>query len=65
MRATLNEHYIAEEGCVFVLTEYGYYRTPEAVKPERTIGKPVPLFEKKVPISWVKKGYVEERIEEQ
>lgn len=61
MRLIVTGEYAADEGCVFVLTEYGYERTPEAVKRERAVGKPVPLFSEKVPASWIKKGYVEER----
>lgn len=49
---------IAEPGKQFVVTEYGYKKTPDAVKPEREVGKPVKGFEDKVPPSWIKKGYV-------
>ena len=49
----------AKDGCIFVLTSYGYKVTPDEVKPERAIGEPVPLFEYRVPVSWVDKGYVE------
>ena len=62
MRLIATGHYVADEGCVFVCTETGYERTPEAVKPERAVGKPIPLFARKVPASWIKKGYVEERM---
>lgn len=61
MRLIVSGDYVADEGCVFVCTETGYERTPEAVKPERAVGKPIHLFAKKVPPSWIKKGYVEER----
>ena len=61
MRLLVSEYYVADEGCVFVCTETGYERTPEAVKPERAVGKPIPHFAGKVPASWIKKGYVEER----
>lgn len=60
MRLLVSDFYIADEGCVFILTEAGYKRTPEAVKRERSVGKPVPMFSTKVPASWVKKGYVKE-----
>ena len=53
--------YVADEGCEFVLTEHGYDETPDDIKHERAIGKPVPGFAKRVPHSWIKKGYVEER----
>ena len=62
MRLLVSDYYVADEGCVFVCTETGYERTPEAVKHERAIGKPIPLFDRKVPASWIKKGYVEERM---
>ena len=61
MRKTLNEYYAADDGCIFVCTEAGYNRTPDAAKHERTVGKPVPLFDSKVPASWVEKGWVVER----
>ncbi|GLG89146.1 hypothetical protein [Sellimonas catena] len=51
---------MADPGKKFVLTDYGYSRTPEAVKKERKIGKPITGFEQKVPVSWIEKGYVEE-----
>lgn len=51
----------AENGKMFVLTECGYQRTPDHVKPERGIGKPVKGFETSVPVEWVKKGYVIEK----
>lgn len=49
---------IAEKGIVFVLTEEGYNATPERVKVEREVGKPIKGFEEKVPNSWLEKGYV-------
>lgn len=51
---------MADSGKCFVLTEHGYNHTPEDVKKERKIGKPVKGYEQSVPVSWVKKGYVEE-----
>ena len=62
MRKTLSEHYVADEGCIFVCTEAGYNRTPDAVKHERAVGKPIPLFDNRVPVSWVEKGWVAERM---
>lgn len=54
---------IADSGKQFVLTDLGYEVTPDHVKPEREVGKPVnKLFVDSVPISWVDKGYVEEVI---
>lgn len=53
----------AAEGKQFVLTQKGYLATPDSVKPQREIGKPVfPNlgFDKSVPTSWLEKGYVEE-----
>lgn len=50
---------IAEPGKQFVLTEYGYDKTPESVKSERKIGRPLKGFEERVPTSWLEKGYVE------
>ena len=49
---------LAEGDEVFVLTEKGYIRTPDSVKPEREIGKPIKHFEKAVPLSWYKNGWV-------
>lgn len=49
-----------KEGKIFVLTRYGYEKTPTNVKPERAVGKPVKEFEYSVPSSWIEKGYVEE-----
>lgn len=51
----------AENGKQFVLTEYGYNKTPDSVKHEREIGKPVKGFETSVPATWVEKGYVIEK----
>lgn len=51
---------IADSGKRFALTEYGYNQTPESIKRERRIGEPVEGYEQSVPVSWVKKGYVEE-----
>lgn len=53
-------HSEAGKGNHFVLTEKGYEKTPDHVKPEREVGKPVAGFERKVPSSWVEKGYVVE-----
>ena len=50
-----------EKGNVFVLTEKGYNKTPDEVKPEREIGKPLKGYEERVPASWIQKGYVVER----
>lgn len=50
----------AKQGCVFVVTEYGYKRTLDHIKPERAVGKPVKGFEYSVPRSWLEKGYVQE-----
>lgn len=56
----------AAEGKQFVLTQKGYDATPDHVKPEREVGKPV-FWEKpeldfanRVPTSWIEKGWVEE-----
>ena len=54
---------IADEGKVFVDREYGYEKTPEAVKKEREAGKPVKGFEHSVPLLWIEKGYVVEQEE--
>lgn len=52
---------MAEKGKHFVLTQKGYEVTPDHVKPERAVGKPVmSLYDDRVPVSWVEKGYVEE-----
>lgn len=45
---------------MFVVTEYGYEKTLDHIKPERAVGKPVKGFEYRVPASWLKKGYVRE-----
>lgn len=51
---------IADPGKRFVLTEHGYNQTPKGIKQERKIGEPVTGYEQSVPVSWIKKGYVEE-----
>lgn len=54
----------AKKGCQWVLTEKGHNATPDYIKPEREIGKPVfPRlgYAESVPISWVNKGYVIEK----
>ncbi len=51
----------AKAGNIFLLTKKGYDKTPDRVKPERKISCPVKGFEYRVPISWIKKGYVVER----
>ena len=50
----------AIKGNEFVLTKWGYDCTPDNVKPEREVGKPVRGFETRVPVSWVEKDYVKE-----
>ena len=60
MKLIISEYYVADEGCIFVCTEKGYERTPEKAKKERAVGKPIPLFDRKVPQSWIEKGYVKE-----
>lgn len=57
--------YLADAGCAFVLAAHGYQSTPDAIKPERAVGKPVPGFSEKVPCSWVEKGYVVEKSAQQ
>ena len=52
----------AQSGRQFLLTEYGYQETPDHVKHEREVGKPVKGFETRVPVSWIEKGYVKEEI---
>jgi len=47
------------EGSCFVLTAHGYECTPADIRPEREIGKPVKGFERRVPLSWIEKGFVE------
>lgn len=49
---------IASPGKLFILTQKGYDNTPDAVKRERAVGKPLKGFEQKVPASWITKGYV-------
>lgn len=51
----------AEKGNHFVVTERGYEKTPDKVKPERKVGEPIRGFEYRVPMSWIAKGYVEEK----
>lgn len=51
---------IADKGKHFVVTEYGYEKTPDRVKPERKVGAPIEDYEYRVPTSWVDKGYVKE-----
>lgn len=51
----------AKKGKRFVLTEKGYEKTPEKVKPERKVGEPIKGYENSVPASWVAKGYVVEQ----
>lgn len=53
-------NFYADNGNIFVCTEYGFNRTLDHIKHERAIGKPIPSFERKVPVSWVEKGYVVE-----
>lgn len=55
----------AGAGKIFVLTNLGYEKTPNNIKSERAIGKPVKGFEYSVPASWLNKGYIEEIEEEQ
>ena len=38
----------AQKGCMLVLTEKGYEATPDHVKHEREIGKPIPHFKESV-----------------
>lgn len=52
--------YYADCGCVFVLTEEGYRKTPMSVRNEREVGKPIRGYEDAVWCSWVDKGYVVE-----
>lgn len=57
----MNDYTNAAKGNIFVLTEQGYNATPDHVKPERAVGKPVFSFYKdRVPTSWITKGYVQE-----
>lgn len=48
----------ADPGKRFVMTEYGYEKTPDHVKPERKVGEPIKGFETRVPTSWIEKEYV-------
>lgn len=56
----------ATKGKQFVLTQKGYDATPDHVKPQREVGKPVFWqaphlgFAERVPESWVVNGWVEE-----
>ena len=52
--------YAADKGKHFVLTESGYNKTPDRVKPEREIGKPIGFAEFEVPHSWINNGWVKE-----
>ena len=54
----------AKKGYKWVLTEKGYAVTPNHVKHEREVGKPIfPNlgYGESVPASWVNKGYIEEK----
>ena len=51
----------ADRGKQFLLTKNGYSHTPDNVKHERKIGEPIRGFETSVPVSWIKKGYVEQK----
>ena len=53
---------VADEGNIFVCTEFGYQRSIEKNIKGRAVGKPVPHIyaPTKVPVLWVQKGYVEE-----
>lgn len=53
----------AKAGNIFLLTKKGFERTPDKVKQERKIGRPVKGFEYNVPVSWNDKGYIEEERE--
>lgn len=53
----------AAKGKHFVLTQKGYDETPDSVKLEREVGKPVSTqlgYNKSVPTSWINNGWVEE-----
>lgn len=53
----------ARKGFKWVLTKKGYDATPDHIKHEREIGKPVfPTlgYDESVPSSWIEKGYVTE-----
>lgn len=51
---------MAEKGKQFVLTQKGYDRTPEHIKHERAVGKPVHNYKEYAPVRWVEKGWVKE-----
>ena len=53
----------AGPGRVFVVTELGYRETPDNIKHERQIGKPLKNYEKQIPIEWLESGYVQEETE--
>ena len=50
----------AIQGNHFVLTQKGYEDTPDKLKSEREIGKPVYGFEESVPTLWLQRGWVKE-----
>ena len=50
----------AIQGNHFVLTQKGYEDTPDKLKSEREIGKPVYEFEESVPTLWLQRGWVKE-----
>lgn len=50
----------AQKGCMWVLTEKCYEATPDHVKHEREVGKPIPHFKDSVPTSWIEKELVVE-----
>lgn len=52
----------AKTGYIFVLTEKGYRCTPDTVKLDRQAGESVRGYERRVPVEWLKKGYVIEVI---
>ena len=57
---------VAAPGNIFVLTQKGYDATPDHIKPEREVGKPVffkskyNAFSEVVPEGWLILGWVEE-----
>lgn len=53
---------IADDGKVFILTEKGYKATPDKIKFQRKIGKPLKGYEDKVPNSWVENGWVRQEV---
>lgn len=57
----MNFNKSASKGKYFVLTQKGYDKTPDSVKPERTVGKPLKGYEDRVPYSWYSNGWVEEK----